>query len=178
MDATRSPDFYHPVRLWNRRGSSRDGDGGIRGRGSDDAHRRHHRHRSHHDNGGPSRHRKGQSLPPLDTSQRSRLGQMAPDPSTRGRWLHGAEAAIGAAAAEMWLQRKQSGPWTGSKGVRVATAAAGAGLIETAASRCRSNEARNDAGKGGHSELAIVVGSSIGGLLVNRVLNRPTRAGR
>lgn len=74
--------------------------------------------------------------------------------------MHVTEAAVGAAAVEAFLRRKESGRWSGPKGANVVAAGLAAGDIETVAN--------SRLGKDGLRTLAA---STIGGVLVNRIVS-------
>ncbi|KAK3939369.1 hypothetical protein QBC46DRAFT_438019 [Diplogelasinospora grovesii] len=80
----------------------------------------------------------------------------------------GVKAAIDAAAVEAFRLRNEPGSWTaGAKAERIATAAISAGVIGAAAA---------DKTAGGHDKSKLgTIGSAIGGLVVNRVVNGPRR---
>jgi hypothetical protein len=72
-----------------------------------------------------------------------------------------------AGAAEAFRLRKEPGPWTGAKGGRIATAALSAGVIGGA------TEARKEEG---HSSGKLgSLGSAVGGMVVNRLVNGPRK---
>ncbi|KAK7211604.1 hypothetical protein V2G26_018782 [Clonostachys chloroleuca] len=100
----------------------------------------HHTHRTHHRDHGGSKRPRSASL------SNERLG-------------HVAKAAVDAAAIEAIRQRHQPGPWTGSKGARVATAAVGAAVTDHVIDK--------DPNKGKRH----LVESTLGGLLANRLIN-------
>lgn len=84
---------------------------------------------------------------------------------SRSRWDRGLQAAVDAAAIEAFRLRKEPGKWKGPKGERVATAAISAGVIGAATDRPGVS--------GGKQKGAL--GSAIGGLVVNRLVNGPRR---
>jgi hypothetical protein len=73
-------------------------------------------------------------------------------------------AAIDAAVVEAFRLRGKPGKWTGSKGARVATAAASAAVIDTMLQK-HSNK---------HSKRTMTE-AIVGGLIVNRVVNGPRK---
>ncbi|KAK4132644.1 hypothetical protein BT67DRAFT_480427 [Trichocladium antarcticum] len=118
-----------------------------------------------------SRPRRHHSASPPRSSRRSRRdstsggGGRAPERS-RSRVERGIQAAVDAAAVEAFRLRREPGPWVGAKGGRVATAAISAGVIGAAA------EKRKD---GGHGGKIGSLGSAVGGLVVNRLVNGPRK---
>ncbi|KAL2163246.1 hypothetical protein VTH06DRAFT_5302, partial [Thermothelomyces fergusii] len=63
------------------------------------------------------------------------------------------------------------GSWTGLKGGRVVTAAVSAGVIGGAARHGHGKE-----GKGGHGGSGLgALGSAVGGMIVNRLVNGPRK---
>ncbi|KAK0729642.1 hypothetical protein B0H67DRAFT_638237 [Lasiosphaeris hirsuta] len=107
---------------------------------------RHHSRHSHHRGRRDSDHR--------GSSERS-----------RSRWDRSIAAAVDAAAIEAFRVRKEPGHWTGAKGERVATAAFSAALLGAA----------TDNGKEHESNKKAALGSAIGGLVINRLVNGPRR---
>lgn len=83
---------------------------------------------------------------------------------SRSRWGRGIEAAVDAAAIEAFRLRNEPGPWTGAKASRIATAAVGAGVIGAA-----TEKRKQETGKGKIGSL----GSAVGGLVLNRLVNGP-----
>ncbi|KAB5522145.1 hypothetical protein GE09DRAFT_1155221 [Coniochaeta sp. 2T2.1] len=65
--------------------------------------------------------------------------------------------------------RKEPGKWTGGKGARVATAALGAAAVDAFVTNGKRN---GDPDKHGKRKT---VESTLGGLLLNRVVNGPRR---
>ncbi|KAK4112551.1 hypothetical protein N656DRAFT_779428 [Canariomyces notabilis] len=132
-----------------------------------DRHPRDHYHHGHH-----HARRRHHSSSPTRHSRRSRRGGTASSSSTarpassrsRSRLDRGLKAAVDAAAIEAIRLRNEPGRWSGAKGGRVATAAISAGVIGTAAEK-----RKQDTGKGTVGTL----GSAVGGLVVNRLLNGP-----
>lgn len=95
----------------------------------------------------------------------SRRDDRSPVPPDDRRFQHAARSALDAAVVEVMRVRKEPGSWTGGKGARVATAALGAAAV--------------DAFVGGkdpdrHGKRKTVE-STIGGLLLNRMVNGPRR---
>ncbi|KAL2020303.1 hypothetical protein VTK56DRAFT_8531 [Thermocarpiscus australiensis] len=88
-------------------------------------------------------------------------------PPSRSRWERGIEAAVDAAAVEAFRLRREPGPWTGPKGQRVATAAVSAGVIGAA-----TEKRRDEHGTGGRLGA---LGSAVGGLVINRLVNGPRK---
>jgi hypothetical protein len=84
------------------------------------------------------------------------------------RWGRGVEAAVKAGAAEAFRLRKEPGKWKGEKGGRVATAALSAGMIGAAAA---AGQRHDDTGQKRLGSL----GSAVGGLVVNRLVNGPRK---
>ncbi|KAH8761636.1 hypothetical protein F5883DRAFT_126703 [Diaporthe sp. PMI_573] len=97
----------------------------------------------------------------------TRFGGRSRDDASKERRKreHAVEAAIDAGAVEAFRLRNESGSWTGRKGARVATAALGAAAIDTLLV--------NEPSRHGTVKVAE---STIGGLVVNRVLNGPRRS--
>ncbi|KAH8904901.1 hypothetical protein BR93DRAFT_757443 [Coniochaeta sp. PMI_546] len=85
-------------------------------------------------------------------------------PVDNRRFQHAARSALDAAVVEIMRVRKEPGSWTGGKGARVATAALGAAAVDAFVAK--------DPDKHGKRKT---VESTIGGLLLNRVLNGPRR---
>lgn len=81
---------------------------------------------------------------------------------TERKWAQAAQAALVAGAVEAFRSRKDPGPWKGEKGLRIATAALGAGGIDGLVDR--------DPDKKSKRHLAEAV---IGGLAANRLANGP-----
>ncbi|KAJ3455117.1 hypothetical protein MRS44_013717 [Fusarium solani] len=82
------------------------------------------------------------------------------EPQSQRKLEHAINAAIDAAALEAFQLRKEPGEWTGAKGMRVATAAVGAAVLD----------ATHDGHPDRHSKRTLAK-STLGGLLVNRLLN-------
>ena len=82
------------------------------------------------------------------------------------QWAQAAQAAIVAGAVEAFRARNEPGPWTGTKGRRIATAAIGAGGIDRIADRNPDKKSK--------VHLAEAV---IGGLAANRLANGPRDKG-
>jgi hypothetical protein len=124
---------------------------------SSNDHRHHHNHRRHHS-----------SSPDRRSRRRSRSTAAHPRASSRSasRWGRGVEAAVKAGAAEAFRLRKEPGKWKGEKGGRVATAAISAGVIGAAAEQRHEDT--------GHKQLGSL-GSAVGGLMVNRLVNGPRK---
>jgi uncharacterized membrane protein len=76
------------------------------------------------------------------------------------------EAAVKAGAVEAFRLRKEPGSWTRDKGGRVATAAISAGVIGAA-----TEKRREEHGSGKTGTLS----STLGGLVVNRLVNGPRK---
>ncbi|KAK3385710.1 hypothetical protein B0H63DRAFT_544138 [Podospora didyma] len=121
------------------------------------------RHRSH-------THRSGRRETAGTTRSAERHRSRRPDSRERSksRWDHSIEAAIDAAAVEAYRLRKEPGSWNGAKRQRIVTAAVSAGAISAAADN-RKNGDKDKVGKMG------TIGSAIGGLVVNRLVNGPRR---
>lgn len=154
----------------------------------DDRHHRHQSHRSeprsrrsrHHDFDSdyysssssrspspprrPSRLRRAASsiLPSISRRRRSpsRDSFVDDEQFSRERRDQAIKAAVTAGAVEAFRQRKRPGGWLGKKGLRVATAAMSAAAIDSAVDR-------NPRRKG----VRNVVGSSLGGLVVDQLAN-------
>ena len=73
-------------------------------------------------------------------------------------------AALTAGALEAFRQRKKPGGWMGSKGARVATAAISAAAIDVAVDKDPSRK-----------KTRHTAGATIGGLVVDRLLNGKSR---
>ncbi|KAH6953874.1 hypothetical protein BKA56DRAFT_625319 [Ilyonectria sp. MPI-CAGE-AT-0026] len=84
------------------------------------------------------------------------------EPQSHWKLEHAINAAIDAAAVEVFRLRKEPGEWTGAKGTRVATAAVGAAVLD----------AMHDGHPDRHSKRTLVK-STLGGLVANRLLNGP-----
>ncbi|AEO68312.1 uncharacterized protein THITE_125031 [Thermothielavioides terrestris NRRL 8126] len=123
-----------------------------------------HHHHHHHHRG----RRRYHSSSPTRASRRSHRSTAASprDSSSRsrGRWERGIEAAAEAAAVEAFRLRHEPGRWRGPKGERVATEAISAGVIGAA-----TEQRGQDHGGGKLGTL----GSALGGLVVNRLVNGP-----
>lgn len=102
--------------------------------------RRHHAHPERHSRRARSR-------------TRSAGGEM-----DRERRDQAIKSALTAGAVEAFRQRNRSGDWVGSKGLRVATAAASAAAIDTAVDKDPRRKGKRN-----------IVGSTLGGLLVDRL---------
>ncbi|KAB5522941.1 hypothetical protein GE09DRAFT_496405 [Coniochaeta sp. 2T2.1] len=107
----------------------------------------------------PPRTRRGESRTP---TRRDRT------PVDDKRFSHAARSALDAAVVEVMRVRKEPGKWRGGKGARVATAALGAAAVDAFV----TNEKGNDPDKHGKRKT---VESTLGGLLLNRVINGPRR---
>ncbi|KAK3948399.1 hypothetical protein QBC32DRAFT_351657 [Pseudoneurospora amorphoporcata] len=90
------------------------------------------------------------------------------DPRSRSRWARSMDAALDAAAIEAIRVRKEPGPWTGRKGSRVLTAAIAAAAVGVATEHRNGHEDGSGSKKG-------KIGSALGGLVINRMLNGPRR---
>ncbi|KAL2167533.1 hypothetical protein VTG60DRAFT_1119 [Thermothelomyces hinnuleus] len=101
------------------------------------------------------------------TADTSSTGHPRASERSRSRWERGLKAAVEAGAAEAFRLRHEPGPWTGSKGGRVATAAVSAAVISGAADH------RNEEGHGGGGLGPL--GSAVGGMIVNRLVNGPRK---
>ena len=73
-------------------------------------------------------------------------------------------AGFDTALVEAMRVRKEPGSWTGGKGARVATAALGAAAVDAIIDRNPE-----------HHRKRKTVESTLGGLLLNRVVNGPKR---
>lgn len=117
--------------------------------------RSHHNHTNHH-NQHHHRGRRDSPQPALEVKDSKRE-----DESRSNRKLqHAAKAAMDAAAVESFRLREAPGDWIGPRGVRVATAALGAAVVDGLRDR--------DPDK--HHKRTLVE-SAIGGLLANRLVN-------
>lgn len=90
------------------------------------------------------------------------------DPRSKSRWAQNIDAALDAAAIEAIRVRKEPGPWTGRKGSRVLTAAMAAAAVGAATDH---GNVRED-GKG---DKKGKIGSALGGLVINRLVNGSRR---
>ena len=114
-------------------------------------------------------HRHHSTSPHHRSRRRSRHDSTSSRPSAsreHSRLERGMQAAVDAAAVEAFRLRREPGPWIGAKGSRVATAAISAGVIGTAA------EKRKEEGHGGKIGP---LGSALGGLVINRLVNGPRK---
>lgn len=84
------------------------------------------------------------------------------EPQYQRKLEHAINAAIDAAAVEAFRLRKKPGEWIGAKGTRVATAAVGAAVLD----------ATHDGHLDRYSKRTLAK-STLGGLLLNRLLNGP-----
>ena len=89
------------------------------------------------------------------------------------RWERGLIAAADAAAIEAYRLRKEPGKWKGPKGERIATAAISAAVIGAATSDRHHHGGVMKDDDGGNKKGAL--GSALGGLVVNRLVNGPRR---
>lgn len=121
---------------------------------------------------------------PRATKRRSSLGNLfhrnrSPDDSyeydsederqfARARTQQAFKSALTAGAVEAIRQRNRPGEWLGERGLRVATAAMSAAAIDTAV----ENRRGRSRGRGGGGGLKNVLGSSLGGLVVDKVASR------
>lgn len=96
------------------------------------------------------------------TSRASSSSNRRTSSRSRSRWERGIEAAAEAAAVEAFRLRKEPGPWRGAKGGRIATAAISAGVIGAAAEKRKQEHGGGKLG---------TLGSALGGLVVNRLVN-------
>lgn len=92
------------------------------------------------------------------------------DPRSKSRWTRSIDSALDAAAIEAIRVRKEPGPWTGRKGSRVLTAAMAAAALG-AATEHRNGHAHED----GRGDKKGKIGSALGGLVINRMLNGPRK---
>jgi len=125
----------------------------------------HHTHRSHHHRHDDDR----------DYDHRGRRGSRHSHSSSsrsRSRWDRGVTAAVDAAALEAFRLRKEPGPWKGKKGSRIATAAISAGVIG-AATEHHHDKRHGDHGHDFDLGRKGALGSALGGLVVNRLVNGP-----
>ncbi|KAK3485493.1 uncharacterized protein B0T23DRAFT_390425 [Neurospora hispaniola] len=102
------------------------------------------------------------------SSHRSGTGYSGRDPRSRSRWGRSIDAALDAAAIEAIRVRKEPGPWTGRKGSRVLTAAMAAAAVGAATDHRKANGDGREDTKG-------KIGSALGGLVINRMLNGPKK---
>lgn len=70
------------------------------------------------------------------------------------------KAALTAGAIEAWRQKDRPGEWMGQKGVRVATAAISAGVIDAGLDK-----------EPGSGTVGRLMKSAIGGLVVDKIAN-------
>lgn len=105
---------------------------------------------------------------------RGRSSHRAPhdgrDPRSKSRWARSIDAALDAAAIEAIRVRKEPGPWTGRKGSRVLTAAMAAAAVG-AATEHRNGYEHAD----GRHDKKGKIGSALGGLVINRLVNGPRK---
>lgn len=141
-------DRYYPPSSSRRHHSA-----SPRGQPSRDRDRRH-RHSSH-----PRDYSRGR------TSDRTTHPRSAE--RSRSRLQRGLKAAVEAGAAEAFRLRHEPGPWTGLKASRIATAAISAGVISGAADH-RRDEGHHGGGIG-------PIGSAVGGMIINRLVNGPRK---
>ncbi|KAK4119106.1 hypothetical protein N657DRAFT_659197 [Parathielavia appendiculata] len=114
-------------------------------------------------------HRRYHSSSPTRRSRRSRRDsppQHRASSRSRNRWERGIEAAVEAGAAEAFRLRKEPGPWKGPKGERVATAAISAAMLGAATEKRKQDHSGGKLG---------TLGSAVGGLVVNRLVNGPRK---
>lgn len=149
----------------------------------DDHHHRHrpsspHRHhtRDSHWDRDSTRHRSYHSTPPSRHRSRSHgrhhdHDRRNPSRADHTSWTRGFAAGANAALVEAVRLRKEPGPWTGKKGQRIATAAISAGAIGAAADHHKQH---HHSGRDGNGEKGVL-GSTLGGLVVNRLVNGPRR---
>lgn len=115
-------------------------------------------------------HRRPYSSSPSRRSRRSRRDSAASSGTrrtasrSRSRWGRGVEAAVDAAAIEAFRLRNEPGPWMGAKAGRIATAAVGAGVIGAVTEKRREETGKSKIGS---------LGSAVGGLVLNRIVNGP-----
>ncbi|KAJ4379057.1 hypothetical protein N0V85_008890 [Neurospora sp. IMI 360204] len=88
------------------------------------------------------------------------------DQRSKSRWARSIDAALDAAAIEAVRVRKEPGPWTGRKGSRVLTAAMAAAAVGVATDHRKEDGRGDKKGK---------IGSALGGLVINRMLNGPRK---
>ncbi|KAL2126237.1 hypothetical protein VTI74DRAFT_1371 [Chaetomium olivicolor] len=119
--------------------------------------------RYHSTSPGPSRHSRRSRR---ESTTGARSSRRVPSRS-RSRIERGVEAAVEAAAAEAFRLRHEPGPWKGPKGQRVATAAISAGVLGAATEKRKQTSSAG--GKLG------TMGSALGGLVVNRLVNGPRK---
>lgn len=74
------------------------------------------------------------------------------------------KAALMAGAVELMRQKNRPGEWMGQKGVRVATAAISAGIIDAGLDK-------HHGALGGGGALGRIMSSAIGGLVVDKIAN-------
>ncbi|KAJ9148785.1 hypothetical protein NKR19_g5913 [Coniochaeta hoffmannii] len=121
---------------------------------------RHHRHGSSYSASPPRTRDRDRDRG--STSSRSRRRDRSPSSvMENGRFKHAAQSALDAAVVEVMRVRKEPGSWTGGKGARVATAALGAAAVDAFVGR--GNPQKHGTRK--------TVESTIGGLLLNRMVN-------
>ncbi|KAK0611273.1 hypothetical protein B0T14DRAFT_440046 [Immersiella caudata] len=122
----------------------------------------HHSHRSHHDHHHHDRDHRGR--------RESRHSHHSSSSRSRSRWDRGITAAVDAAALEAFRLRREPGPWKGKKGSRIATAAISAGVIGAATEHYHGKR-HGDHGHDHDLGRKGALGSAIGGLMVNRLVN-------
>ena len=134
-------------------------------REDDDGYGRERGHRRRYHSSSPTR-RRSHHISSSSSSHGGRGGSQHGGSSeqSRSRWGRGIEAAVEAAAIEAFRVRKEPGPWKGEKGSRIATAAISAAMIGAAT----DHSSKKPEKKG-------TIGSAIGGLVVNRLVNGPRR---
>ncbi|KAK4249344.1 hypothetical protein C7999DRAFT_30232 [Corynascus novoguineensis] len=123
-----------------------------------------------HRNDGRCRHRSSSRGRTASTSSSGYPDRPRASERSRSRWERGLKAAVEAGAAEAFRLRKEPGPWRGPKAGRIATAAVSAGVIRGAADH--HHDRKEDGGGGGSFGP---LGSAVGGMLVNRLINGPRK---
>lgn len=88
----------------------------------------------------------------------------SPPPVDDRRFKQAARSALDAAVVEVMRVRKEPGSWTGGKGARVATAAIGAAAVDAFVTKDPDHHGKRK-----------TIESTIGGLLLNRMVNGPRR---
>lgn len=107
--------------------------------------------------------------PAIQRSQ-STTAKTAGAKASSGRWQKAAKAALQAGSLAALNMRSEPGAWAGEKGVRVAGAALGAAALD-AFTKGRGSSGGNG-GKGGsgrRNSQVEMVGSALGGLLINQL---------
>ena len=105
-------------------------------------------------------HRRSRPESPRRARHHGRKRRDESEPQPQRKLEHAINAAIDAAAVEVFRLRKEPGEWIGAKGTRVATAAVGAAVLD----------AMHDGHPDRHGKWTLTK-SILGGLVANRLLN-------